>query len=187
MTMNLSHPTRPGSHTFGQDQRVIVTGPSAGFRQAQPTSSGQAAAAGVARGRTQPARPGDAQPGPGAQVAQHLEEQDDGTATGEHRPHQRGALGRASRTAAAPRGAPEPGAGDRTRRHGGAAGWRLCRPCRRLYGESAARAESGVSWVGQLVSQRQFVERLRALGFEGPYAGERHPQMRRGEITLIMQ
>lgn len=35
------------------------------------------------------------------------------------------------------------------------------------------------------VSQRQFVDRLRALGFEGPYAGGRHPQMRRGEITLL--
>ena len=36
------------------------------------------------------------------------------------------------------------------------------------------------------VSQRQFVERLRELGFEGPYAGGRHPQMRRGEITFII-
>ena len=36
------------------------------------------------------------------------------------------------------------------------------------------------------VSQRQFVDRLRELGFEGPYAGGRHPQMRRGEITLII-
>ena len=35
------------------------------------------------------------------------------------------------------------------------------------------------------VSQRHFVERLRALGFEWPYAGGRHPQMRRGEITLL--
>ena len=32
------------------------------------------------------------------------------------------------------------------------------------------------------VSQRQFVDRLRELGFEGPYAGGRHPQMGRGEI-----
>jgi predicted RNA binding protein YcfA (HicA-like mRNA interferase family) len=30
------------------------------------------------------------------------------------------------------------------------------------------------------------VQRLRGLGFEGPYAGGRHPQMRRGDLTLIM-
>jgi len=36
------------------------------------------------------------------------------------------------------------------------------------------------------VSHRQFVERLRELGFEGPYAGGRHPQMRRGDTTLII-
>jgi GDP-L-fucose synthase len=36
------------------------------------------------------------------------------------------------------------------------------------------------------VSHRQFVERLRQLGFEGPYAGGRHPQMRRGDTTVII-
>jgi predicted RNA binding protein YcfA (HicA-like mRNA interferase family) len=36
------------------------------------------------------------------------------------------------------------------------------------------------------VSHRQFVERRRDLGFEGRYAGGRHPQMRRGDITLII-
>lgn len=36
------------------------------------------------------------------------------------------------------------------------------------------------------VSGRQLVERLRELGFEGPYAGGRHPQMRRAELTLII-
>jgi len=36
------------------------------------------------------------------------------------------------------------------------------------------------------VSWRQFVGRLRELGFEGPYAGGRHPQMRRGDVTVII-
>ncbi len=36
------------------------------------------------------------------------------------------------------------------------------------------------------VSHREFVERLRELGFDGPYAGGRHPQMRRGNVTLII-
>ncbi len=36
------------------------------------------------------------------------------------------------------------------------------------------------------VSWREFVQRLRELGFEGPYEGGRHPQMRRGELTLIL-
>jgi len=36
------------------------------------------------------------------------------------------------------------------------------------------------------VSRRKFIQRLRELGFEGPYAGGRHPQMRRGEVTLII-
>jgi predicted RNA binding protein YcfA (HicA-like mRNA interferase family) len=30
------------------------------------------------------------------------------------------------------------------------------------------------------------VKRLRQLGFEGPYAGGKHPQMRRGDLTLII-
>jgi len=34
------------------------------------------------------------------------------------------------------------------------------------------------------VSWREFVERMRQLGFEGPYAGGRHPQMRRGDVTV---
>lgn len=36
------------------------------------------------------------------------------------------------------------------------------------------------------VSQREFVTRLRQLGFEGPFMGGRHPQMRRGTVTLII-
>ncbi len=36
------------------------------------------------------------------------------------------------------------------------------------------------------VSWKQFVQRLRELGFQGPYAGGRHPQMRRGDLTLIL-
>lgn len=36
------------------------------------------------------------------------------------------------------------------------------------------------------VSWRAFVHRLQELGFDGPYAGGRHPQMRRGEVTLIV-
>lgn len=36
------------------------------------------------------------------------------------------------------------------------------------------------------VSWRKFVKRLRELGFEGPYAGGRHPQMRRGDVTVII-
>jgi len=36
------------------------------------------------------------------------------------------------------------------------------------------------------VSWRELVQRLRSLGFEGPYAGGNHPQMRRGDITVII-
>ena len=36
------------------------------------------------------------------------------------------------------------------------------------------------------VSWNELVRRLRALGFEGPYAGGRHPQMRRGDLSLIL-
>ncbi|MCX6058553.1 MAG: type II toxin-antitoxin system HicA family toxin [Chloroflexi bacterium] len=36
------------------------------------------------------------------------------------------------------------------------------------------------------VSWREFVKRMRELGFEGPYAGGRHPQMRRGNLTVII-
>ena len=36
------------------------------------------------------------------------------------------------------------------------------------------------------VSWREFVQRLRELGFEGPYVGGRHPQMRKGDLTLII-
>lgn len=36
------------------------------------------------------------------------------------------------------------------------------------------------------VSWRELVQRFRALGFAGPYAGGRHPQMRRGEVTVII-
>lgn len=36
------------------------------------------------------------------------------------------------------------------------------------------------------VSWREFVQRLHQLGFEGPYAGGKHPQMRRGDVTVII-
>jgi predicted RNA binding protein YcfA (HicA-like mRNA interferase family) len=36
------------------------------------------------------------------------------------------------------------------------------------------------------VSRREFIERLQALGFEGPYAGGRHEFMLRGERRLIV-
>ena len=36
------------------------------------------------------------------------------------------------------------------------------------------------------VSWRELVKRLRELGFQGPYAGGRHPQMRRGDVTVII-
>ena len=36
------------------------------------------------------------------------------------------------------------------------------------------------------VSWHDLVRRLHELGFDGPYAGGRHPQMRRAEITVII-
>jgi predicted RNA binding protein YcfA (HicA-like mRNA interferase family) len=36
------------------------------------------------------------------------------------------------------------------------------------------------------VTWREFVRRMRELGFEGPYAGGRHPQMLRGKVTVII-
>ena len=36
------------------------------------------------------------------------------------------------------------------------------------------------------VSRRRCVQRLHELGFEGPFAGGKHPQMRRGNLTLII-
>ncbi len=36
------------------------------------------------------------------------------------------------------------------------------------------------------VSWRNLVQRFREIGFEGPYAGGRHPQMRRGDLTVII-
>jgi predicted RNA binding protein YcfA (HicA-like mRNA interferase family) len=36
------------------------------------------------------------------------------------------------------------------------------------------------------VSWREFVQRMCELGFEGPYVGGRHPQMRRGNVTIII-
>lgn len=35
------------------------------------------------------------------------------------------------------------------------------------------------------VSWNYLIKRLRELGFEGPYAGGKHPQMRRGDLTVI--
>lgn len=36
------------------------------------------------------------------------------------------------------------------------------------------------------VSWRGFVKRLQELGFEGPFAGGKHPQMRRDNLTVII-
>jgi predicted RNA binding protein YcfA (HicA-like mRNA interferase family) len=36
------------------------------------------------------------------------------------------------------------------------------------------------------VTWSDLVRRLRALGFVGPYAGGRHPQMRRDDVTVII-
>ncbi|MEH1908593.1 MAG: type II toxin-antitoxin system HicA family toxin [Nostoc sp.] len=36
------------------------------------------------------------------------------------------------------------------------------------------------------VSWHDLVKRLQELGFEGPYAGGKHPQMRRGDVTVII-
>jgi predicted RNA binding protein YcfA (HicA-like mRNA interferase family) len=36
------------------------------------------------------------------------------------------------------------------------------------------------------VSWNILVKRLRELGFEGPYSGGKHPQMVRGDLTLII-
>jgi predicted RNA binding protein YcfA (HicA-like mRNA interferase family) len=36
------------------------------------------------------------------------------------------------------------------------------------------------------VSWNTLARRFRELGFEGPYAGGRHPQMRRGDVTVII-
>ncbi|MDB9466374.1 type II toxin-antitoxin system HicA family toxin [Dolichospermum circinale CS-1225] len=36
------------------------------------------------------------------------------------------------------------------------------------------------------VSWNYLVKRLRELGFEGPYAGGKHPQMRRDDLTVII-
>ena len=35
-------------------------------------------------------------------------------------------------------------------------------------------------------SRRKFIQRLHELGFEGPFAGGKHPQMKRGNVTLII-
>jgi predicted RNA binding protein YcfA (HicA-like mRNA interferase family) len=36
------------------------------------------------------------------------------------------------------------------------------------------------------VSRRKFIQRLHELGFEGPFAGGKHPQMKRGNVTVII-
>lgn len=36
------------------------------------------------------------------------------------------------------------------------------------------------------ISRRKFIQRMHELGFEGPFAGGKHPQMRRGNLTLII-
>lgn len=36
------------------------------------------------------------------------------------------------------------------------------------------------------ISRRKFIQRLRTLGFEGPFAGGKHSQMVRGNVTLII-
>ncbi len=35
-------------------------------------------------------------------------------------------------------------------------------------------------------SWHNLVKRLHELGFEGPYSGGKHPQMRRGDVTVII-
>jgi predicted RNA binding protein YcfA (HicA-like mRNA interferase family) len=35
-------------------------------------------------------------------------------------------------------------------------------------------------------SRRKFIQRLPELGFEGPFVGGKHPQMKRGNVTLII-
>ena len=36
------------------------------------------------------------------------------------------------------------------------------------------------------ISCSALVQRLRQLGFEGPYSGSKHPQMRRDNLTIII-
>ena len=36
------------------------------------------------------------------------------------------------------------------------------------------------------ISRRDFVRKLRALGFDGPYPGTRHELMRRGGLSVIL-
>ncbi|MBW4685319.1 MAG: type II toxin-antitoxin system HicA family toxin [Komarekiella atlantica HA4396-MV6] len=36
------------------------------------------------------------------------------------------------------------------------------------------------------ISWLDLVQRLRQLGFEGPYSGGKHPQMRRNDLTVII-
>jgi predicted RNA binding protein YcfA (HicA-like mRNA interferase family) len=36
------------------------------------------------------------------------------------------------------------------------------------------------------ISWHNLVKRLHELGFEGPYSGGKHPQMRRGDVTVII-
>ncbi len=36
------------------------------------------------------------------------------------------------------------------------------------------------------ISWQNFVKRMGQIGFEGPYAGGKHPQMRRGNVTVII-
>lgn len=36
------------------------------------------------------------------------------------------------------------------------------------------------------ISRRDFIERLRLMGFEGPYSGSRHEFMLRGNNRLIL-
>lgn len=36
------------------------------------------------------------------------------------------------------------------------------------------------------VPRRKFNQRLHELGFDGPFSGGKHPQMRRGSVTLVI-
>jgi predicted RNA binding protein YcfA (HicA-like mRNA interferase family) len=36
------------------------------------------------------------------------------------------------------------------------------------------------------VSRRKFFQRLHELGFEGPFSGGKHPQMKRGDLAFII-
>lgn len=36
------------------------------------------------------------------------------------------------------------------------------------------------------ISRRKFIQRLQKLGFDGPFSGGKHPQMKRGDLTFVI-